>query len=660
MNRFFIDTLNAGERLPRHRLAVITRAGYIVLLLLTVTIAESASAQSLKFTSPVTYPAGTPYVVAAGDFNSDGKMDLVAGDVDHSDLVMLLGNGDGTLKAPATYHMAGAPYYLVASDFNRDGKLDLATANPYAGNISVLFGKQDGSFESPVNYPVGRFPTQLRTADFNRDGWLDLAVFGGNKDVNVLLGSGNGAFQNPTSYEFPQLPGALTLGDMNGDGAIDLVIGMRDVKAVNVLLGNGDGTFKTAISSNSTAAENGTGPYSIVVGDFDRDGKLDVALSDEVLKILKGNGDGTLKAPSFNYRLRNTSVDLRSGDFNGDGKLELVSAGVFNSGALQILLGNGDATFQDAGDQVGGASSLSIAVTDLNGDTRSDLAANINNQLAVALVNVTPGNPDKTDNFVHQHYVDFLDREPDVSGFGFWSNQIDGCGANQQCVEIKRINVSAAFYLSIEFQQTAYLVERMYKTGYGDAIGSSTTGGAHDLTVPIVRLNELLLDTQQIDRGVVVNESGWAAVLENNKQNFFGQFVQRPRFVSQFPTSMTPSQFVDKLNQNAGSGLSSSERTTAIGLFGIAADTSSIAARALALRQVAESTNLYKAEFNRAFVLMEYFGYLRRNPNEGQDTDYSGYDYWLNKLNGFNGNFVNAEMVKAFITSNEYRGRFTP
>ena len=664
MNRFITEIMQGTEQVPRRHLAVTSRPGavlrYLVLLLLLVTVAESASAQTLKFTSPVTYPAGTPYVVTSGDFNGDGKVDLVAGDVQHNDLVMLLGNGDGTLKAPATYHLAAAPYYLNANDFNRDGKLDLATTNPYAASISILFGKGDGLFESPVNYPVGRFPGQTRTADFNRDGWLDIVVFGGNKDVNVLLGSGNGVFQNPTSYVFPQLPGALAVGDMNGDGTIDLVIGMRDIKWVNVLLGNGDGTFKTPISSTSMAAENGTGPYSIVVGDFDGDGKIDVALSDEVLKILKGNGDGTLKAPSFNYRLRNTSADLKSADFNGDGKLELVSAGVFNSGALQILLGNGDATFQDAGDQVLGSSSLSIAVTDLNGDTRSDLAANINNQLAVALVNVTPGNPDRTDYFVHQHYIDFLAREPDASGFGFWNNEIAGCGGNQDCVEIKRINVSAAFYLSIEFQQTAYLVERMYKTAYGDATGSSTTGGLHELAVPIVRFNELLQDTQQVDEGVVVNQSGWATVLENNTQNLMSQFVQRARFASQLPTSMTPAQFVDQLDQNAGEVLSPSERATTIGLFAGATDTSNITVRALALRQVAENHNLYKAEFNRAFVLMEYFGYLRRNPNEGQDTDYSGYDYWLNKLNGFNGNFVNAEMVKAFITSGEYRGRFTP
>lgn len=633
----------------------------LLLLLISMSVAERASAQGLKFTSPVTYPAGAPYVITSGDFNNDGKVDLVAGDVTHNDLVVLLGNGDGTLKPPVTYHLSAAPYYLSANDFNRDGKLDLAAVNPYTANISILLGKGDGSFEPAVSYAVGRFPGHIRAADFNRDGWLDLAVLGGNSDVDVFLGNGNGAFQNPTSYVFPQVPGVLAAGDFNGDGKVDLIVGMRSIiQTVKVMLGNGDGTFQTPISSSSSASENGTGPYSIALGDFDRDGKLDVALSDELLKILKGNGDGTFRAPSFNYRLRNTSPDLKISDFNGDGKLDLVSAGVFSTQALQIMLGNGDGTFQDAGDQVSGNSSISVVVADLNGDTRPDLAANINSQLTVALVNVTPGNPDNADYFVHQHYLDFLDREPDSSGFGFWSNQITSCGVDQQCVDIRRINVSAAFYLSIEFQQTAFLVERLYKTAYGDATGSSTNGGPHQLAVPIVRRNELLLDTEQVGQDVVVNQSGWQTMLENNKQNFIAQFVQRSPFLSAYPTSMTPSEFVDRLNQNAGGVLSLSERATAIGLFGAATDTSSTAARAQALRQVAENQNLYNAEFNRAFVLMQYFGYLRRNPNEGQDTDYSGYEFWLNKLNAFNGNFINAEMVKAFIISGEYRQRFTP
>src|SRR5207253_6225219 len=130
---------------------------------------------------------------------------------------------------------------------------------------------------------------------------------------------------------------------------------------------------------------------------------------------------------------------------------------------------------------------------------------------------------------------------------------------------------------------------------------------------------------------------------------------QRTRFTTALPTSMTPAQFIDKLNSNAGNVLSPSDRATAIALFGGATDTSNTAARAQALRQVAENQNLSSTEFNRAFVLMQFFGYLRRDPNSGQDTDYTGYEFWLNKLNQFNGNYNAAEMVKAFIVSTEYR-----
>ena len=262
--------------------------------------------------------------------------------------------------------------------------------------------------------------------------------------------------------------------------------------------------------------------------------------------------------------------------------------------------------------------------------------------------------------FVRQHYHDFLNREPDQSGLDFWTGQITSCGSDAACIEVKRINVSGAFFLSIEFQQTGYLVERMYKSAYGDATATSALGGSHQLTVPVVRFNEFLQDTQRIGRGVIVLQPGWEQALENNKQAYAVEFVQTARFVSAFPTSMTPAAFVDKLNQNAGMVLSAGERTTAINLFGNAADTTNVTARAQALRQVAEDQDLFNAEFNRAFVLTQYIGYLRRNPNDTPDSDYTGYDFWLSKLNQFNGNYIAAEMVKAFISSDEYRHRFGP
>ena len=260
----------------------------------------------------------------------------------------------------------------------------------------------------------------------------------------------------------------------------------------------------------------------------------------------------------------------------------------------------------------------------------------------------TPNAIDDPQTFVRQHYVDFLNRQPDPSGFDFWSREITGCGTDAACIEVKRVNVSAAFFVSIEFQQTGYLVYRMYKAAYGNIAGAP---------VPI-RFSELLTDTQQIGKGVIVGQSGWAAVLENNKQTFAAQFVQTPRFTAAFPVSMSPAQFVDKLFSNAGVTPTAAERNAAIGEFGSAATTVDVSARARAVRDVAEGATLSRQEFNRAFVLMQYFGYLRRNPNDAPDFDFAGYQYWLDKLNSFGGDYVRSEMVKAFLLAQEYRKRF--
>src|SRR5437763_1908691 len=191
---------------------------------------------------------------------------------------------------------------------------------------------------------------------------------------------------------------------------------------------------------------------------------------------------------------------------------------------------------------------------------------------------------DDPSDFVCQHYHDFLNRTPDADGLAFWINQITSCGPDQVCVQLKRINVSAAYLLSIDFQQTDYLVERIYKVAYGDASGTSTFGGAHQLAVPIVRFNEFLPDTQQIGQGVVVGQTGWETVLENSKQAFTLDFVQRSRFTSAYATTMTPAQFVDRLFVNAGVTPSSTDRDAAIAEFGSATNTTDVAARSRALR----------------------------------------------------------------------------
>jgi Domain of unknown function (DUF4214) len=248
-----------------------------------------------------------------------------------------------------------------------------------------------------------------------------------------------------------------------------------------------------------------------------------------------------------------------------------------------------------------------------------------------------------TNFYVRQQYLDFLNREPDAAGLAFWAGQITSCGSDVQCVEIKRINVSAAFFLSIEFQETGYLVYRMYKAAYGNLRGAP---------VPLTR-NEFLPDTRQIGQGVVVGDAGWEALLAANKQNFASDFVSRSRFITAYPQTLTAAQFVDALNQNAGNVLSPSEREQLTSEL-----SSRVKNRAQVLRVIAEDPDLARNEFNKAFVLMQYFGYLGRNPSDLPDTNFDGYNFWLGKLNQFNGNFVQAEMVKAFITSGEYKQRF--
>ena len=256
----------------------------------------------------------------------------------------------------------------------------------------------------------------------------------------------------------------------------------------------------------------------------------------------------------------------------------------------------------------------------------------------------TPITIDDTDFFVQQQYVDFLSRFPDQSGFAFWQNDINQCGADAACRVVKRVNVSAAFFLSIEFQQTGYLVYLLNKAAFGDIPNTP---------VP-VRRETFMPDTRSISNGVVVGAQGWEQLLENNKVAFTQGFVQRSAFVNAYPQGMAAADYVDKLFANAGVTPTGQERQAAIDAYGAG----NTAGRASALRAVAENAAFQQKEFNKAFVLMQYFGYLKRNPNDLPDSDYSGYNFWLAKLDQFNGDFVQAEMVKAFITSDEYRHRF--
>ncbi|MBV9927667.1 MAG: hypothetical protein JOZ96_21795 [Acidobacteria bacterium] len=297
-----------------------------------------------------------------------------------------------------------------------------------------------------------------------------------------------------------------------------------------------------------------------------------------------------------------------------------------------------------------GSHTVEATVRDLTPFVRTDPEQLLVERVRWA-VNVTAANPaDGPEFFVTQHYRDFLSREPDQSGLQFWTQGIESCGIDVGCREVKRVDTSAAFFLSIEFQETGYLVYRAYLAAFGNI--------SVDKPAPL-RFGEFLPDTQAIGQGVVVNTPGWEQALEANKKSYFAAFVARPRFANAYPTTLTPSQFVGALFTNAGVVPTAEERAAASGEFGGAADTADAGARARVLRRVAENAELARKEFNRAFVLMQYFGYLRRNPDDAPEAnrDFAGYNFWLGKLNQF-GDYRSAEMVKAFVTSIEYRQRF--
>lgn len=251
------------------------------------------------------------------------------------------------------------------------------------------------------------------------------------------------------------------------------------------------------------------------------------------------------------------------------------------------------------------------------------------------LVTQTANDIDATTFFVEQQYRDFLGREADDSGLGFWSNEIAQCNGDAACVQRSRANTSGAFFLSIEFQRTGYTLYLFHKASYG--------------TMP--RRNAFLVDMQAAAQGVIVGQTGWPEKLAANVAAVADAWVARAEFRQRFG-SLSNAQYVDALLANAGVIATDLRDALVQGLD------SGTETRATVLRKVADNAEFRRREQNPAFVLMQYFGYLHRNPDEGPDADLSGFRFWLKKLDDNGGDFHKAEMVRAFIEATEYRNRF--
>jgi FG-GAP-like repeat/Abnormal spindle-like microcephaly-assoc'd, ASPM-SPD-2-Hydin len=345
----------------------------ISLVILSGVLPGSISAQTVAFTGSRDFPVGmTPFSVAVADFNGDGKPDVVTANTSSNDLSVLLGNGDGTLQPAVSYPVGTGPITVRTGDVSGDGIPDLAVLS---ASVSVLLGNGDGTFGSPriTAISAGNLPTDLVVADFNNDGEDDIALplslpQAGTYAVALLLSNGDGSFKPAVTYPIGGNGTNIAAADFDGDGKLDLITAnnVPGANTYSILLGNGDGTFKTAITSASN-----TCPGPIAVADFNLDGKLDFVVGSvcgsnlEGAQLFLGKGDGTFAAP---MAISAGSV-LASGDFNDDGKPDLLLSSSPGSGTTLIMLGNGDGTFTQATTFYGPGI---YAISDLNLDGNAD------------------------------------------------------------------------------------------------------------------------------------------------------------------------------------------------------------------------------------------------------------------------------------------------
>jgi uncharacterized repeat protein (TIGR01451 family) len=317
-----------------------------------------------------------PTIVATGDFNGDGKMDIADVNYSSNTVGILLGNGSGGFGAATTFSSGGSdPEGLVVGDFNGDGNLDLATTNWPSGTVGILLGNGSGGFTTTTVSSGGSWPDAIAMGDFNHDGKLDLAVANGfSNTVSILLGNGNGTFSTAATYSSGgSWPQGIAVGDFNRDGNLDVVVSNASSGNVGVLLGNGSGGFSAA----TTYSTGGNGPLGMAVGDFNGDGKLDLAVANKssgTVGVLLGNGTGGFSAAATYAPGGTTANAVAVGDFNKDGIPDLVVTNG-GSGTVGLLLGNGNGTFAAAITcSSGGSGPYGVAIADFNGDGYGDLA----------------------------------------------------------------------------------------------------------------------------------------------------------------------------------------------------------------------------------------------------------------------------------------------
>ena len=302
----------------------------VLTLALVGVIGSPGTAGAFTFLPKTDYPTGArPISVAIGDVNGDGKLDLAVANFSGNTVSILLGTGTGGFGAKTDFAVGVQPSSVAIGDVNGDGKPDLAVANYYLSTVSILLGTGAGGFLPKTDFAVGGPPLSVAIGDFNGDGKPDLAVAGNG--VSILLGTGTGSFGAKTDFATGGADTSVAIGDFNGDGKLDLAVANvlnPGFGSVSILLGTGTGSFGA-----NTDFATGANPRSVAIGDFNGDGKPDLAVANaggNTVSILLGTGTGSFGAKT-DFATGGGPMSVAIGDVNGDGQLDLATA---NGGGL--------------------------------------------------------------------------------------------------------------------------------------------------------------------------------------------------------------------------------------------------------------------------------------------------------------------------------------
>jgi hypothetical protein len=344
-------------------------------------VAALVAASAPSFAAARSYATGPgPVSIAIGDLNGDGKPDLAtANGFANNTVSVLVNRGDASFRARRNYGTGRDPESVEIGDLNGDGKGDLVTANYLEGNtVSVLLNRGDGTFQLRRDYATGGGALSVAIGDLNGDGKPDLAAATdfGNTRVSVLLNKGDGSFEARRDYGAGLASKSVAIGDLNGDGSPDLATVNDEVYTLSVLLNRGDGSFEARRDDLAMFPD----PYSVSIGDLNRDGRPDLVTANSskftgpTVSVLLNRGDGSFRTKVYWTRggSQHEPNDVAIGDLNGDGRPDLAMGS--GTSKVSVLVNRGDGSFQPKLNYRTGRRPESVAVGDLNGDGKQDLA----------------------------------------------------------------------------------------------------------------------------------------------------------------------------------------------------------------------------------------------------------------------------------------------